>query len=63
MGQEKLPFLLCLPTVHTVHGWPSKHRSLALVMGCCQQMTEYMVCVLPLRPPACMGLVAGGSSC
>ena len=50
VGQSgDLPFFLGLPTVHTVHGWSSRRRSLALVTRCCQQMTEYMVCVLPPR--------------
>lgn len=44
-------FVLGLPTVYTVHGWPSRHQSLALVMTCCQQMTEYMLCILPPRLP------------
>lgn len=54
---RELLFFLGLPTVHTVHGWSSRHRSLALVMRCCQQMTEYMICILPpslpFRPPVC----------
>lgn len=63
-GTGEAAIVLCLPTAHAGLGQPSRRQSLALVMGCCQQMTEREVCVrLPARPPfrpaVCVGLAAG----